>query len=145
MKAVHKGRMAEREVINMLQPILDVIWSKADLIAPKLERRGLGFAGQDITGLEWLSFEVKHRKQVSLGSWWKQCEAQAVRRNGCYVVPVLLWKGHRTGWNVRLGGFIDWQERRRFVDITIEEFKWWFYTRAKEQFEYERQKLEKVG
>lgn len=131
MHSLNKGRRGEREIISLLQPILDCVWSGVNLDPPKLERRTLGLAGEDIQGLEWLSLEVKHRETLALDKWWEQTVKQSVKRNGQHTIPVLIYKRNFVPWRVRMEANIGHHWRQGcVVDIGWEDFEWWFYYRS---------------
>jgi len=88
-------------------------------------------AGQDITGLEWLSLEVKHRETLQVDKWWEQTTEQAKRRNGEGVTPVLIYKRNHVPWRVRMPGYASSEVQHPcIVDISFEDFQYWFYHRA---------------
>jgi len=96
--------------------------------------------GFDLEGLPWIAIEIKHHKQVSLGSWWAQCCQQAgTDQGGGPIVgrvvrePVLIWKQHGGKWNVRMLGRLEIEAGRRLrvvVDVSWEAFLAWFEKRA---------------
>lgn len=138
--SLNKGRRAEREVIAAMQPVLDYVWK--DLYhrtPPKLERRGLGVSGEDISGLEWLSIEVKHREQLQVDTWWEQAVRQSRRRNGGKVPAVLIYKRNHVPWRVRTHGAVGngTSALPCTVDINMDTFLLWFYELAKLACEYE--------
>ncbi len=137
-KGIDKGRAAEREVVNMLQEILDYCWGTVKLEAPRLQRRGLGFAGQDIIGLEWLAIEVKFHKQPQVETWWKQCVEQAKRINGGMAEAVLAYKTNHKPWRVRMMGRLGADGRRyAVVDISWDDFGWWFHDKVMKEVDKE--------
>lgn len=130
-KGINKGRNAEREIVGLLQPILDYAWGTIKLEAPQLQRRGLGFSGQDIVGLEWLALEVKFHAKPAIESWWEQCVEQSKRRNGGRATPVLAYKTNFKPWRVRMPGFAASDVMHAcIVDIDWESFEYWFYKRC---------------
>lgn len=96
--ALNKGKRGEREVIKVLQPIVDEVYAKHELEAPILQRNTLQSdrGGFDIVGLEWMALEVKFQEQLSVNTWWKQTLRQA-RPN---QLPVLFYRKSRMKWNV---------------------------------------------
>lgn len=98
--ARNKGANGEREVIGMLQPIVDKVYGEARRAAPVLRRNQAQRyeGGYDIEGLPWLALEVKRQENAGmLGSWWKQCLKGCRERQ----LPVLLWRVNYGQWNVR--------------------------------------------
>jgi hypothetical protein len=95
----NKGKRGEREVINMLQPIVDMLCKNAEVERIVLERDLMqsGRGGHDVVGLPGLAIEVKNCKTLALESWWKQTLQQA----GSDKEPILFYKVARVGWRVR--------------------------------------------
>src|SRR5512138_2214874 len=96
-----KGARGEREVIDLLQPIVDTAYRQAGKEPPQLKRTSRTQAdggGCDICGLDWLALEVKRCETLQLDAWWRQCVAQA--RDG--QVPVLLYRQNGGKWHARL-------------------------------------------
>lgn len=97
----NKGKRGEREVVRLLQPVVDSVYTSLGLKAPILQRNTLQSdrGGFDIVGLEWLALEVKHHNKPQVAAWWTQTCAQAADGQ----VPLLLWRltGARS-WSARL-------------------------------------------
>lgn len=138
--ARNKGKRAERQVIDLLQPVVDWVYAEeARMQAPILQRNTLqsDFGGHDISGLEWLSLEVKHQEQRAVPSWWQQCCGQAakwgIRRS---LTPVLWYRRNGEAWNVRMYT-LDLAAMRftvpavDTVDITAELFQIYLYRRLR--------------
>ena len=94
-----KGKRAEREIIRLLQPIVERVY--ADLgyeDIPLLQRNTLQShrGGYDIIGLEWLAIEVKHQEQLSVNTWWKQTLRQAAAGQ----MPTLFYRKNNVKWQV---------------------------------------------
>lgn len=98
--ARNKGQRGEREVIALLQPIVDKVAAELGVEPPKL-MRGWGAArrgDQDVHGLEWLALEVKRVENIGgLGGWWRQTLAQAKKG----MTPVLFYRPNHNPWRVR--------------------------------------------
>lgn len=101
-----KGKRAEREVINSLQPIVNRAFEyvrrfKPEIATPRLQRNTLACdgGGEDVAGLPWLALEVKHHAALALPEWWRQCEAQA-RPAG--REPILFYKRTGAPWKIRM-------------------------------------------
>jgi len=95
-----KGSNGEREVIKLLQPVVNRAYAKAGLEPPALERnltqsRGGGY---DIVGLEWLALEIKRQENLNISNWWVQCRVQCKKNQ----VPVLMFRQNRTKWKVKM-------------------------------------------
>lgn len=134
--ARNKGKRGEREVINLLQPIVDKVAAEVGVEAPKL-MRGWGAARRgdhDVHGLEWLSLEVKRVENLSgLGSWWRQCCKQA----GKGQTAVLLYRPNNVKWKVkmrvpvRIGGRGSTRHVLAPVTVDIETFLVYFEERVR--------------
>lgn len=102
-----KGQRAEREIIHILQPIIDAAYNRvgrADDI-PRLERNQNQSAvgGYDIVGLTWLAPEIKNQATLAVDAWWAQCLKQAKKGQK----PVLMWKLRGGKWRVRFYADIE--------------------------------------
>lgn len=141
--SIQKGKRAEREVANMLNPILVRLVEQVGCDPVKLKRNlaQTQQGGFDLEGLPWIAIEIKHHKQVSLNSWWEQTLRQAGHQpllvEPVYKIvprePVLIWKQHGGKWHVRMFGRLEIEPGRRLktvVDISIEAFLIWFEKRA---------------
>lgn len=110
VNAVNKGKAAEREVVRLLQPVVNDayvrLWREEPELAgyvgecPVLQRNTLQAddGGADLCGLAWLALEVKHQKTQAMNEWWRQCMGQAKPGQ----TPVLWWKTNGKGWRVRM-------------------------------------------
>lgn len=142
----NKGKAAEREVINTLQPAIDETyamlhqhyeWFRNE--PPVLQRNTLQCdrGGCDIAGLTWWAPEVKHHAKVTLGlmqAWWAQTMQQA--RDG--QLPVLFYRGNNTPWRVRMPGsvctgHVDGNGRAYTVSLLVDTSldEWLGYFKAK--------------
>lgn len=96
----NKGITGEREIINILQPIVDNIYETLapNLNKPLLERNQnqTNKGGYDIIGLDWLGIEIKRQETLQLDSWWKQTVC-ACKKN---ELPVLIFRQSRKDWKV---------------------------------------------
>lgn len=149
----NKGKRGEREVIDLLQPILDRVF--ADFAAhgweaPRLQRNTLQSdgGGFDVVGLEWLALEVKFQESYSLNGWWTQTRTQAeqvariqnrqVGPSVGQVTPVLIYRKSRVAWRIQtLGGLkVDkdlWVRAR--VDMELEPWLVWMEVRLKQELD----------
>lgn len=140
--SIQKGKRAERAIASALNPILErlVISLGCDPVKLKRNLAQTQIGGHDLEGLDWIAIEIKHHKQVSLGSWWAQCCQQAGCDQGgapivgrTYREPVLIWKQHGGKWNVRMLGRLEIVPGRRLrvvVDVSWDAFLVWFEKRA---------------
>lgn len=118
----NKGKRAEREVIKIIQPVVEQVYKHVGMEPPRLQRNTLqsDVGGFDIVGLEWLALEVKHQQQFSLTPWW----AQTVRQANGSQEPVLFYRKNNVPWRVRMYGYLstDHNAHRSVVDISPEDF-----------------------
>lgn len=132
-----KGQRAERQIIKMLQPIVDKVYLEAGLVndTPSLERNLMqsNKGGYDIVGLEWLALEVKHQETLQVAQWWEQARRQA---GDSGKVPVLIYKKNNVKWRVVMFAKLappcsEWAE----VDISVDSFLVYFEARVRYQVE----------
>lgn len=84
-----KGANGEREVINMLQEVIDEVATSVSeeygcsFEFPRLIRNTLQSAqgGEDIHGLPWYAVEVKRCEKQDIGRWWLQTTRQSEAKN----------------------------------------------------------------
>lgn len=116
----NKGKRGEREVIKLLQPVVDEVYSACGQQPPLLLRNLMQSdrGGFDIVGLEWLALEVKFQETLALGAWWSQtleqcCEGQ---------VPMLFYRRSRVAWRVRLWAWLPPEDYsvRVLADIDVD-------------------------
>lgn len=97
--ANNKGKAAEREVIGLIQPVLDEIGHSYGVEPFKLTRN-LNQArdgGSDILGLPWCSIEVKRHEELQVPKWWRQ----TLEATGKDQIPVLIYRKSRCMWKVQ--------------------------------------------
>jgi hypothetical protein len=120
-----KGARGEREVIDLLQPIVDIAYQAAGLEPPKLKRTSSTQAdggGCDVHGLDWLALEVKRCESVHVDAWWRQCCQQAKQGQ----LPVLLYRQNKRPWMARLIVQIAVVNTDAVVDMSIVGFVAYF-------------------
>lgn len=107
----NKGANGEREVCDLLQPIVDAVAAQRGLVAPRLRRNveQCQVGGEDIVGLPWYSIEVKRCERVELDKWWRQACVQATRRASGSTAWDALARG---GWRVVEAGAREEAARR---------------------------------
>lgn len=112
-----KGKRGERDVIKLLQPIVDNAYTEAGLAPVTLQRNTLQSdnGGFDIVGLEWLALEVKNQERLNIAQWWQQTVNQAKDEQE----PVLLYKVSRSGWRVRMFGRLLTNDKRIRLPVDI--------------------------
>lgn len=124
-----KGMRAERQAVQMLQPVVTKQYEAHGLEAPQLSRNLMQTArgGYDIEGLEWLALEVKHHETLQLNKWWDQAKQQA----GTSREPVLIYKQNNVKWRVMMYGYLPLGPKRIKcpVDISVDSFMLWFENR----------------
>lgn len=125
--SVTKGKVAERAVANLLNPIIAAVCEREGVDVCKLARnlKQTQIGGFDLDGLDWIAIEIKHHKTVAINSWWTQCVDQAT--NG--RIPALIWKQNGQKWRVRMFGqvaLLEGQSVRGVVDISLDCFLVWF-------------------
>lgn len=118
----NKGQRGEREVIALLQPVLDEVYASVGLESPALARNLMQShkGGCDLAGLDWLAIEVKYQEAGNMGSWWDQTKRQAGKdREG-----VLFYRKNHAKWKVKMFGFLvaGGQRVRAPVVIEVEAF-----------------------
>jgi hypothetical protein len=125
-----KGARGEREVIDMLQPIVDKAYEDAypDVsqitlrqITPQLKRTSSMQAdggGCDVCGLPWLALEVKRCETLQLDAWWQQCLQQAKPSQ----MPVLMYRQSKHRWRVRCWLQIAVASTAVVADLSMADF-----------------------
>lgn len=118
-----KGSAAEREIIKLLQQVLDTELGKE---APKLQRNTLqtAYGGCDIHGYPRVAIEVKRQEKLNIPAWWKQTLQQASSEQ----VPILIYRQSFKPWRVRTYGYLPCGKKkvRTVVDISLDAFLLWF-------------------
>lgn len=126
----NKGKRGERDVIGLLQPVINEVYEAHGLEAPVLKRNTMQSdgGGFDLHGLEWLAIEVKHCAKPAVAAWWQQTLSQC----GQHQTAVLFYKIDRRGWTVRVWGFLERTGQTTHcipVAISAEDWLQWFRTR----------------
>lgn len=124
----NKGKRGERQVIDSLQPLLNQVYGMHEQEPPTLKRNTLQSdgGGDDITGIDWLSIEVKYQEAEHLDKWWEQC----VRQAGADKVPVLVFRRNGTRWCVQMYGMLGEPSCGHTVPVIVrwEHFMQWLRT-----------------
>jgi hypothetical protein len=124
-----KGGRGEREIINLLQPIVDSVYADynarqvADrcLPTPQLKRTSSMQAdggGCDTHGIDWLALEVKRCETLQIKQWWAQCLKQAKPEQ----MPVLVYRQNRKQWRARLYLQLPVMHKYVVADIELSDF-----------------------
>ncbi len=129
-----KGQSGEREVADMLNFIIYQVMKELGypeeealkgMTTVQRNQNQSAVGGNDLTNCLGLSIEVKRQEQLSVNTWWAQCEA-AANRNG--EVPVLMYRQNRKPWRVKTRMWVDVLGAQAQVvgEMDIESFKNWF-------------------
>lgn len=124
--ARNKGARGEREVIELLQPIVDAAYAAAGLEPPKLKRTSSTQAdggGCDVCGIDWLALECKWDESYQVDAWWRQCLAQA--KPGQFAV--LIYKKNHIPWKARCCVHIALIKTTVVADLGFNQFCMYFY------------------
>ena len=120
-----KGARGEREVIDLLQPIVDTAYKAAGKEPPQLKRTSSMQAdggGCDVHGLPWLALEVKRCETLQIEAWWRQCCAQAQPGQ----LAVLVWRQNGRTWRVRFTVQLALVFTTAVVDVSMADFTAYF-------------------
>ena len=125
----NKGKRGEREVVKLLQPIVDRVFEERGLEPPVMFRnQNQSFqGGYDIDGIDWLALEVKRQEQLNINGWWKQTLSQANPEQ----VPVLIYKQNHKPWKVIMFGYLDCGTKRvkARMEMNLDTFLLYFETK----------------
>lgn len=123
-----KGQRGEREVVKILQEIMDDVCMELgkEKICIQRNQNQSWKGGEDLTGLPWLSVEIKYQNCDFQNAWWNQCVRQAKANQ----IPVLFYRRNHKPWRVRLDvwplpGFC------MHVDIDLPTFSMYFKIMAR--------------
>lgn len=129
----NKGKRGEREVVVMLQPVVNDVYEAFGLEPPRLQRNSLQSdgGGFDIVGLKWLALEVKYCETVKLAQWWQQTLDQC----GQQQVPVLFYRRNNVEWKVRQLVTLQAGAQQLTVPaiVSLQDFLKWFRARLTEE------------
>jgi hypothetical protein len=120
-----KGVRGEREVIDLLQPIVDNAYRIMGRTSPKLKRTSSMQAdggGCDVHGIDWLALEVKRCETMQLDVWWKQCLSQTKPGQ----IPVLVYRQNSRQWRARLLVQIAVTHTLVTADLSMDDFRNYF-------------------
>lgn len=112
IKSNRKGKAGERELANLLQDHLGIVFKR------NLEQCREG--GHDLNGLDRLSIEVKRANRPLIPLWWQQTCLQASQSSR---VPVLAFRLDRRAWTFKMAlrdvleGF---NEQEPFLEMTMD-------------------------
>lgn len=125
-----KGQRGERELIDVLQPLVDRVHTRLGIPFTVLQRNLMQahLGGSDIHGIKGWSFEVKRHENEQPNVWWIQCLGQAKKEN---AIPVLLWRGNGRQWKARVRAEMRTSPFTMFTvsvdaDLSWTDFLLWF-------------------
>lgn len=123
----NKGKSAEREVRDLIQPTVDDVFRDRGMEPPQLKRNLMQSmeGGHDLTGAPGIAIEVKRQETYHLDKWWEQAEEQGRRAN---AVPILIYRRNHAQWRVRMVGLlpIGVSFHETIVDISLGDFLEWY-------------------
>jgi hypothetical protein len=131
-----KGANAERQVVHLLQPIINEEYAIAGIEPPMLQRNQMQshMGGYDIVGIDWIALEVKFYKQITdakVAQWWKQCVDQA--SNG--ELPILIYRQNQGRWHIRMFASLPLAPSAKHIVapaiVSVESFILWFRYKLK--------------
>lgn len=133
----NKGRRGEREIIDLLQPVVNEVYEGNGRNPPKLKRNSMQSdgGGSDIAGLPWLALEIKYQEKTDsphvLASWWAQTLEQAEGERD----PVLFYRRNGAKWRVQMYGMLSASGMCFTVPVLISpaDFLRWFRVRLNEE------------
>lgn len=146
LSSMNKGKRAEREVVQLLQPVVDKVYREfyglrdartGVAIEPvKLQRNTLQSdgGGFDIIGLEWLALEVKFHETPQVETWWKQTVRQAKEGQE----PCLVWRKSRVDWKVMMMGVLPAGDKRVRCRIESRKKDWLLWVECRLRWELKK-------
>lgn len=125
-----KGQNGEREIVKILQPIVEKYYPEEE-VGRNLEQTRSG--GHDIAGVPGFAVEVKRHENLNVKAWWKQTIEQAVRAQ---CRPVLLYRPNRKPWRAVISMYemmptVVSTDYSMTLDMSLEAFLIWFDDRMK--------------
>lgn len=113
----NKGATAERDVANLIQPVVDKVYQAKGWEPPRVERNleQVRRGGGDLVNILKHLIEVKNQSTLNIKSWWGQAKRQA---DGTDMEPVLVYKIPRRGFRVMMYGRL--QHGRHYVRTPVD-------------------------
>jgi len=129
-----KGKRGEREVVQLLQPVVTRVYLDAGKEPPTLQRNTIQshMGGFDLVGLDWLAPEVKRCETLNLNAWTEQCIGQAKVGQ----VPVLFFKQNNQKWRVMMHSILVTGGASNFKvwsEIKLDDFLVYFEYKLKHE------------
>lgn len=130
-----KGQRGEREVVKLLQDVVDRVRARYKAEPLVLQRNALQahLGGCDLHGLEGFAVEVKFVEVESVGQWWRQAVRQAealTKPNHVAHIPILFYRASRRPWAVKFRAYVQTPRDRDLVELDVEtdlqDFLDWF-------------------
>lgn len=130
-----KGQRGEREVVKLLQEVVDKVRRRFGAEPLVLQRNSLQahLGGADIHGLDGFAIEVKVQEAENIPGWWRQAiqQAEALSRpNRTPFVPVLFYRRNGRPWSVKWRAFVLTPRDRDNIELDVEadlsDFLDWF-------------------
>lgn len=129
-----KGQRAERQIVQLLQPIVDTVYAEFGIPKekiPSIERNQNQSwkGGYDLIGLDWLAPEIKHQENLQVNAWWEQCKKQAKENQE----PTLFYKQNNVKWRVRMFGALPCGDLKITcpVEVSMESYLVYFEHRLR--------------
>jgi hypothetical protein len=126
-----KGQEGEREIQRALEPIIRKLMTDGGYLLPEKaivqrNQNQSAVGGSDLSNTFGLAIEVKRQEQLSINTWWKQCETAADDNK---EHPVLLYRQNGKKWRcvtlvwLHLPGGMQQQAR---AEMDWDSFLCWF-------------------
>lgn len=125
----NKGQRGERQVVQLLQAIVDKVRRDKGVSPAVLQRNALQahLGGDDLHGLDGFSVEVKWQEIDYNPAWWRQCLRQAEERK---AVPILFYRSSRMKWRIKFRAYVSTPFDRDQIEMDLEtnedDFVEWF-------------------
>lgn len=131
-----KGAKGERDLATDLNGIVNSVYQAAGYPLPdkpiiQRNQNQTAVGGKDLVGTFGLAIEVKRQENLSVNTWWRQCEASA---DALHEFPVLIYRQNGKAWRVVLylwgqlpqAKFSNPAAIKMRAEIDYESFKSWF-------------------
>jgi hypothetical protein len=126
-----KGASGEREIAVALEAIIRKVMVAGGVPTPltpivQRNQNQSAVGGSDLTNTFGLAIEVKRQENLSVNTWWKQCELSAQRNN---ELPVLVYRQSRKPWKVVQFVWLqlpNGQHQRHVGEVSWDAFLAWF-------------------
>jgi hypothetical protein len=141
INARSKGQRGERQVVKLLQVVVDRVRVSRGLPPIVLQRNALQahLGGEDIHGLDGFSVEVKWQEIGYSPAWWQQCLTQAERSKAS---PILFFRASQQKWSIKFRAFVNTPLDRDQIEMdlvtNIDDFIEWFATAYDERLALEQ-------